>query len=179
MTASSHLRASETAPELLGEPRSRYEIDCAGARLHVHARNVATVLRIEGDVDACNVGLLTETIRRFSRLRAPLVLDLTGLEFLSCAGLEALRVLSDEHRRANVRCAVVSGPALLRIMRVLPVNGLFPVDSVDGALRDIDSSTRARRRFVSRMARQIEPQRRPAVVNHSVAAALGWRRSVR
>ncbi|WP_082959898.1 STAS domain-containing protein [Mycobacterium sp. E2462] len=179
MTAFPNLRGSDSAPQLLGEPRSRYEIDCAGAQLHVHARSVATVLRIEGDVDAYNAGLLTETIRRFSRLRAPLILDLTDLDFMSVAGLTAVELLSREARRANVRCVVVDGSALRRITRVLPARGLSLADSVPTALRDIDRATRARRRFASRLASQQEPQGRPAVVNHSIAGALGWRRSGR
>lgn len=147
--------------------------------MHVHARNVATVLRFEGEVDASNSGLLTETVRHFSRLRAPLILDLTGLDFLSYAGFDALQVLCREHRQIGVRCAVIGGPALRRITRVLSDDGLPMISSVPTALRDIDSATRARRRRLSRTSRQYEPQGRPAVVSHSIAGALRWRRSGR
>lgn len=144
---------------LVGEPRSRYQLDCAGAQLHVHARSSATVLRVNGEIDACNAELLTQAIRRFSQLRAPLVVDLSGLEFLGSAGLEALRVLNDEHRQARTQYMVVGGAALRRLTQVLPDHGLAVVDSVPEALRRIDGAVRARRRVVCGAARQAEPQR--------------------
>ncbi|WP_176704376.1 STAS domain-containing protein [Mycobacterium malmoense] len=75
---------------------------------------MATVLRIDGEVDAANTDLVAEAIRRFSRLKAPLVLDLVGLDFLAGSGLRALLVLDEEHRRAGLRCCVVGDAALRR-----------------------------------------------------------------
>jgi anti-anti-sigma factor len=144
--------------ELLGQPRSRYQIDCAGATIHVHARSAATVLRIDGEIDAANTGLMTETIRRFSRLNAPLILDLGGLDFLAGSGLRALLVLNEEHRRAKLRCSVVAGAALRRLTRVVPDHGLPIADSVTAALAHIEGATTARRRLVSGPPRQHEPQ---------------------
>ncbi|WP_156688610.1 STAS domain-containing protein [Mycobacterium sp. Marseille-P9652] len=144
---------------LRGQPRSRYQIDCAGSRLHVHARTVATVLRVDGEIDASNAHLLTREIRRFARLKAPLILDLTHLDFMSSAGLAALQQLHDEHRLNGVHCRVVGGPALRRLVQVLPDHGLPLVDSVPEALRHIEGVVRARRRFVRGLARQEEPQR--------------------
>ncbi len=146
-------------PELLGQPRSRYQIDCAGAQIHVHARSVATVLRIDGEVDASNADLITDVIRRFSRLKAPLILDLGGLDFLAGAGLRALLVLNEEHRQTRLRCSMVSGAALRRLTRVVPDHGLPIADSVAAALTHIEGATTARRRLVSGPARQHEPQR--------------------
>lgn len=146
-------------PELLGQPRSRYQIDCAGATIHVHARNAATVLRLEGEVDASNADLIAEAVRRFARLRAPLVLDLGGLDFLAGSGLRALLVLNDEQQRAQLRFSVVSGAALRRLTRVVPDHGLPLAESVAAALAHIECATTARRRLVSGAARQHEPQR--------------------
>lgn len=160
MTASPDLCTPRApAPELLGQPRSRYRIDCAAAQIHVHARSVATVLRIDGEVDASNAELITEAIRRFSRLKAPLVLDLSGLDFLAGSGLRALLVLNEEHRRAQLRSSVVSGPALRRLTRVVTDHGLPIAHSVAAALAHIEGATAARRRLVSDPARQHEPQR--------------------
>ncbi|WP_082948288.1 MULTISPECIES: STAS domain-containing protein [unclassified Mycobacterium] len=160
MTASTELRTPDRhTPGLLGEPRSRYQIDCAGAQIQVHARSVATILRLEGEVDASNTALIAEAIRRFTRLRAPLVLDLAGLDFLAASGLRALLVLSEEHRRAGLRCSIVSGVALRRLTRVLPELGLPIADSVPAALAHIEGVATARRRLVSGPSRQQEPQR--------------------
>ncbi|OJZ75379.1 sulfate transporter [Mycobacterium paraffinicum] len=133
-------------------------MDCAKAQIHVHARSTATVLRIDGEVDAANTDLLADIIRRFARLRAPLILDLTALDFLAGSGLRALLDLNEEHRVAQLRCSIVSGAALRRITRVLPDHGLPIADSVDAALAHIEGATTARRRLVSGPARQHEPQ---------------------
>lgn len=146
------------APELLGQPRSRYEIDCGAAQIRVHTRSIATVLSIVGEVDAANTDPVADAIRRFSRLRAPLILDLTGLDFLAGSGLRALLVLDEEHRKAQLRCCVVGGHALRRLTRVLPDHGLPIAESVDAALAHIDGAAAARRRLVSGPARQHEPQ---------------------
>ncbi|GAA4542663.1 STAS domain-containing protein [Mycobacterium paraffinicum] len=119
---------------------------------------MATILRLEGEVDASNAALIAEAIRRFSRLRAPLVLDLAGLDFLAASGLRTLLVLSEEHRHAGLRCCIVSGVALRRLARVLPELGLPVADSVPAALAHIEGVTSARRRLVSGPARQHEPQ---------------------
>jgi anti-anti-sigma factor len=143
---------------LRGQPRSRYRIDCAGSRLHVHARSQATVLRLDGDIDASNADLVAEAIRRFSRLNAPLILDLSHVDFLGSAGFSALQTLDEEHRRAALPCTVVGGAALRRLTRVAPDHGLVLVDSVPEALRGMEGVVRAGRRCVAGPARQEEPQ---------------------
>ncbi len=158
MTAVPHLPTSE----LLGEPRSRYQIGCAGAQLHVHARSLATVLRVDGEIDASNADPLIEAIRRFSRLKAPLIVDLGGLKFLGSAGLHALLVLNHEHQQARLHFGVVSGVALRWLSQVVPDHGLPIVDSVSEALQHIEDVIRERRRFVSGPARQCEPRHVPA-----------------
>lgn len=140
-----------------GQPRSRYHIDCGDARLHIHARRVATVIRVHGAIDASNADSVAEAIRRFSRLKAPLILDLSHVDHMSSAGLRALLILDAEHRRADLHCTVVDGAALRLLTRVVPNHGLPVVDSVPDALRRAESA-RARRRSVSGQARQEEPQ---------------------
>ena len=141
------------APRLLGQPRSRYQIDCAGAQLNVHARHTATILRIDGEIDASNADAVSQAIHRFSRLRAPLILDLSGIDFLGSAGLETLQTVTEEHRRTRILCRVVTGAALRRLTAVVPDHGLPIVDSLPGALERIAAVTRARCR-----ARPPEPQ---------------------
>ncbi len=142
-----------------GEPRSRYVIDCAGAQVHVHARSLATVLRIEGEIDASNADLVGQAIRRFARLKAPLVLDLSNLGFLSSAGLRALLLLNEEHRQARLHCNVVSGAALRRLTGVITDHGLPVVDSVPEALQSSHDFIHARRQL-RLLARRREAQRK-------------------
>ncbi|MFZ1177016.1 MAG: STAS domain-containing protein, partial [Mycobacterium sp.] len=113
---------------------------------------------IDGEIDASNADLITQAIRRFSQLKAPLILDLSRLDFLGSAGLETLLTLNDEHQQAQILCSVVSGAALRRLTQVVPDHGLPIVDSVPEALQHIEDAMRVRRRFVSGLARQHEPQ---------------------
>lgn len=149
--------------DLREQPRNRYQIDCAAAQLHVHARSVATVLRVDGAIDASNAHLVAQEVARFSRLKTSLVLDLSQLEFLGSAGFSVLQILVDEHRLAGLHCSVVSGAALDRLTAVIANHGLPIVDSVPEALQRAEAMIRARRRFVHRPARQEEPQRTAAV----------------
>ena len=127
--------------------------------MHVHARSVATVLRVGGEIDASNAELVARAVRRFSRLRAPLILDLSQLDFLSSAAFGELLILADEHRQAGLPCSVVGGPALRRLAQMVPDHGLPVAYSVPDALRDVELAIRARRQLVSGSARQEEPQR--------------------
>ena len=146
-------------PDRLGEPRCRYVIDCAGAQVHVHARRLATVLRVEGEIDVSNADLVAQAIRRFARLKAPLILDVSELDFLGVAGLRALLLLHEEHRQARLHCNVVSGAALQRLTGVASDHGLPVVDSVPEALQNIHDFIHARRQLLWGLARQREPQR--------------------
>lgn len=136
--------------------------DFAGAHLYVYARNFGTVLRIDGDIDASNANDVTQAIRRFARLKTPLILDLTELDFLSIEGFRALLVLNHEHQQARVHCSVVTGTAMRPLLRIVNDHGLPVVGSVAEALQLIEDIVRARRRLLSDMLRHRRPERRVA-----------------
>jgi anti-anti-sigma factor len=129
-------------PGLREQPRSLYLIDCAGAQLCVHARGLVTVLRVSGEIDASNADLVARVIRRFSQLKAPLVLDLCHLDFLDVAGLRTLITLTHENQEAKLHCKVVTGPTLRRLTRVVADHGLPIVDSVPEALQLVEEAQR-------------------------------------
>jgi anti-sigma B factor antagonist len=131
--------------------------DFAGARLFVYARSLGTVLRVDGEIDASNARQLTETIRGFAGLKTPLVLDLSHLGFVSVEGFRALLFLNDELRKVRVHCSVVTGAALRPLVRIVRDNGLVIVDSVAEAFQNIDDIVRARRQFLSELARPRQP----------------------
>ncbi|MGZ4582804.1 MAG: STAS domain-containing protein [Mycobacterium sp.] len=135
-----------------------------GARMYVYARNLGTVLCVNGEIDASNADDLKQAIRRFARLKTPLILDLSHLDFLSIAGFRALLVLNNEHQKARVHCSVVTGPALRRLTRLVNDHGLQVSDSVPEALQLIEDIVQARRQLLSDMSRQRRPQRRIAAV---------------
>lgn len=146
-------------PVLPAQPRSRYLIECGTAQLHVHTRSTATVLRLDGQVDVSNAHLVGQAIQRFCQLNAPLILDLSQLEFLGVAGFRMLLSLNEENQRAQLHCSVVGVAALYLLTRVFIDHGLPIVGSVPEALRIIDDRARARRSFRSGDAHQLEPQR--------------------
>lgn len=120
--------------------RPRHAIDCAGARVRVHARSLATLLRVTGEVDASNADLVSRAIRRFSQLDTPLIVDLSSVEFLGIAGFRTL---------FGLHCIVVAGPALRRLTSVITDHGVPIVDSVPEALHLIEEDIHARRQLLS------------------------------
>jgi anti-anti-sigma factor len=158
MTAISDIQS----PNNREEPRRRYAIDCAGARLQVHARSLATVLRFDGEIDASNAALVARAIRRLSRLNSPLVLDLSHLDFIAMAGFRVFLTLNEEHQDAGLQCSMIGGAALGLLTGVIPDHGLPLAESVPEAVQLIEDAIRARREFLGGLARQQEPQRRQA-----------------
>jgi anti-anti-sigma factor len=120
-----------------------YEIVCAGARLDVQVHALASVLRIQGEIDASNADLVAQAIRRFVRLRAPLILDLSRVDYLGSAGLRVLLLVQDECQLAGLHCSVVGGVALHRLTSLVTGLGLPLVDSVAEALQLIRTTSAA------------------------------------
>jgi anti-anti-sigma factor len=133
------------SPQTSEHTRSRFFVDCAGAQLYVHARRSATVLRLEGEIDAANAGLVSQTIGRFAQLNAPLIIDLSQLSFLGIAGFRALVAVDLEIRLTGPSCQVVTGAALRRLTRVVTNHGLPVVDSVSEALTCAETTLRPHR----------------------------------
>jgi anti-anti-sigma factor len=113
-----------------------------GARLCVYARSLGTVVRIDGEIDASNANNVAQAIRGFARLKTPLILDLSHLDFLSIDGFRALLVLNREHQRAGVRCSLVVGTAMRPLLHTINNHGLPVVGSVAEALQLIDDMAR-------------------------------------
>lgn len=134
MTAFPDIRPT-SRPE---RPRCSYEIDCDGARLYAHTRSIATVLRLEGEIDTSNAYLVAQAIRRVLNLQAPLILDLSQLEFLGIAGFRALLILNEEQQNAQLHYSVVAGHSTRRLMGVFTDHGLLVVDSVATGLQLIE-----------------------------------------
>lgn len=144
------------SPQRSEYTRSCFSVDCAGARLRVHARRSATVLRFDGEIDAANAGLVGQMICRFAQLNALLIIDVSGLSFLGIAGFRALVAGAEQVQVTGSSCQVVTGVALRRVTRVVTNHGLPVVDSVSEALIYAEAAARA-----PRPSRQWEPQFTP------------------
>ena len=145
----------------------RYMAHFDRAHLFVYARNLGTVLRVDGEIDASNAKDLTAAIRNFARLKTPLVLDLSHLCFVSVEGFRALLLLNDELRKARVYCSVVGGTAFRPLLRIVHHNGLPIAGSVPEAFQNLEDMLRARRQFLSELARPKPARTQPA---HSAAS---------
>lgn len=132
----------------------------AQAHVFVYARCLATVVRIDGEIDAANADDLAEAIRGFARLKTPVVLDLSRLRFVGVEGFRALLVVNDELRKARVHCSVVTGAAIRPLLRIVHDNGLATTDSVPEAFQIIEDNLAARRRFLSVLTRHRPTTRR-------------------
>lgn len=130
----------------------------ARAHVFVYARCLATVVRIDGEIDAANADDLAEAIRGFARLKTPVVLDLSRLRFVSVEGFRALLVVNDELRKARVHCSVVTGTAIRPLLRIVHDNGLATTGSVPEAFQTIEDNLAARRRFLSYLTRDRPPR---------------------
>jgi anti-anti-sigma factor len=127
--------------------------DFNGARLFVYARSLGTVLRVDGEIDASNADQFADAIRRFSRLKTPLILDMSQLDFMSLDGFRALLALNHEHQQARVHCSVVAGAALRPMLHIVNDHGLPVVGSVAEALQLIGDLVKARRQLLSGIVR--------------------------
>ena len=129
--------------------RVGYAIDCAGARLSVQARSLATVLTVEGEIDASNSARLADAVNHFSRLETPLVVDLSGVGFLGLTGFRALMTFDEERGCAGLLWALVPGTALRPFLRIVPDHQLPVALTVDAALHKIKEDIRARRELLT------------------------------
>lgn len=140
--------------ELARRRRRRNTIDCAGARLRVTARSLATVLSLEGDIDLTNAGRLVTAVQRFAKLGVPLVVDCSRTEFIGLAGFRALLVLDQDFHRCGLQWCVVSGAAMRPLLRVSANHGLPLAESIPEALRYIEEDAGERHSRLADLVRQ-------------------------
>lgn len=127
--------------------RTNYVLDCAGAWITVRARSQATVLRVDGDVDACNAHAFYTAIKHYAVLHVPIIADLTALDFVSVAGFRALLTLREDYAKAAVPFIVIPGTALQVLCRVFP-DHLNTEASISAALHHLTEVKRARRQVL-------------------------------
>src|ERR1700758_5771443 len=87
-------------------------VACGGSGLGVwlcsYPRSPATVIEVGGEIDAHNAQHVTDYLADFIYVSHPLVLDLSGVDFLGTAGFSAILQFAEECRRAGRHWALVS-----------------------------------------------------------------------
>lgn len=113
-------------------------IECQGAARAAPTRFAVTVLSVSGEIDASNVDHLHRNLRRCVGTRRPLIVDLSGINFLGAQGLRALCDFDDERRRSRAGWVLVACPMLCRLVdKVLGAQRLRIAGSVSEALQQI------------------------------------------
>ena len=97
--------------------------------LHVCPGDSSAVVWASGDVDTNVAEVFRDMMLRVMRRHSPsLLLDLSGVSFMDCAGLRALLLT---RRLAGMRggsvCLIAESPAVHRIIDLLGVRDVFPV----------------------------------------------------
>jgi anti-anti-sigma factor len=123
--------------------------DCGGAQIRAQCRHLATVVTVNGAIDALNIDRVSEYSRHFILADRPFVLDLTGVQCLAAQGIHFLCRVDDDCRVAGVEWALIASPAVVRLLEITHDEAAFPAaDSVREALHRFADEISARRRLL-------------------------------
>ncbi len=123
--------------------------DCGGARIRAHCRPLATVVTIQGEIDADNVERVAAHLRRFLLGDGPVVLDMSDVSRFTIAGLSLLLSFDDDCCAAGIEWTLVAGPAATGLLSDAAAEDIFPVArSVHEALRALADAIVSRRQLV-------------------------------
>lgn len=118
--------------------------ECGGAWVRPHRRQLATVVTIRGEIDACNADQVGDHIRRFVLGEDRVVLDLGGVSQFARAGISLLETFDDACRAEGVQWTLVASPAVAALV----TDGGFSDDySIPEALHDLADAIARRRRM--------------------------------
>lgn len=121
-------------------------LDCGGATIRAHYRQLATVVVIRGRIDADNVDRVSDEARRFILGNEPLVVDLSGVTSFAGAGVWLLCALDGDCRAAGVEWTLVESPAVTALLGDFDDDAKFPTSrSVHHALRGFADVIEGRR----------------------------------
>jgi anti-anti-sigma factor len=87
-----------------------------------HGPGDAVILALSGELDMATVGVLTKRLDDAARIRQPVVLDLSELQFIDSSGLRAFLKATAEASRDGWSFAITRAPE--RIRRVFDVAGV-------------------------------------------------------
>ncbi|EHI11013.1 STAS domain-containing protein [Mycolicibacterium thermoresistibile] len=122
--------------------------DCSGAKIRAQCRHLATVVTISGTIDDSNADRVGSYISRFIPTEQAFVLDLSGLDTFSPAGISFLDRVDDACQTAGMDWAVVCSPAVIKTLDA-DQDSSYPVtDSVAAALHQFADVIAARRRVL-------------------------------
>ena len=128
--------------------------DCGRAQIRPHFRHLATVVTIDGEIDAVNVDRVIDRARRFVLAKDPLVLDMSNVNSCAVEGVSLLNIIAEECRAAGLEWMLVPGTAVADLLRDSGSDAMFPVArSVHQALHDFADVIDRRRQLLLPLVR--------------------------
>lgn len=103
------------------------------------------VISVNGELDAANADEFAGHVQHCAMYCDWLVLDLTDLEFIGTTGFAALNNTNQRCADAGIRCTLVPGLAVARLLRICdPDHQLPTTTSVAGALAGLQGLRQVR-----------------------------------
>jgi anti-sigma B factor antagonist len=105
-----------------------------GPTLCVRPGENGAVVRIEGEIDACVADRLQELLLRIARVHGPrLLLDLSAVSFLDCAGLRALVLTLRHAELCGWSMHLIAASAMVqKIITLIGVEDALPIQDQSG-----------------------------------------------
>jgi anti-anti-sigma factor len=129
--------------------------DCGRAQIRSHFRHLATVVTIDGEIDAVNVDRVIERARRCVLAKDPLVLEMSNVNSCVAEAVSLLNCINEDCRAAGVEWTLVPGTAIADLLRYAGYDAMFPVArSVHEALRDFADVIDRRRQLLLPLVRK-------------------------
>jgi anti-anti-sigma factor len=107
------------------------------------------IVRLLGELDFATADDLAAVVRQGCPGRSELVLDLSGLNFVDCAGLRVLLYARARARRDGFRLLLIRGPEIVqRVCRLTGVEALLPFSERRRSVADGNCATARSGRYV-------------------------------
>jgi len=109
------------------EPTPEY-LDCRTAQCAISWPQPSTaIVAAHGELDAANGAQFVDFALRNGARTDRLVVDLSGVSFFATAGFTALHMLNVQCAGDEIRWAVVSSPAVDRLLRICDPDSALPI----------------------------------------------------
>jgi anti-sigma B factor antagonist len=91
------------------------------------------IVRIEGEIDVCVADRVQQLLLRIMRMHGPrLLLDLSAVSFIDCAGLRAVMLTLRHAELRGWSMRLIAASAMTRKMITLTGMGVLPIRDQDG-----------------------------------------------
>jgi anti-anti-sigma factor len=134
------MTAAKSISDLLDS--GNYLIDCNGAWLCPYVEDGATIVRIGGEIDACNADRVRENVFRYAATASGLVVDATAVDFCCVRGLRDLMALDKHCHDSGIEWVLVASGSVRRMLEATGLSNTLPlVGSVSTAVQSLTIAT--------------------------------------